>query len=683
MGIYRDLRPWAYLGGLLLAACSGDGGSPLPDWGTKPGPGDNGANGSGADGSISSGDGDSTQGDGDGDPNPDGDGGLSEGPIPLLGNTHGSHVWATFCKDQPDSAQLPQDPRRLVRPGVNDGKAVLFNAYWVDCHEGAKPEDAPPQDCGEYRRRVARAEAAMEGGRMVFFGGDKNDAILTFSADSYNDLWRKWGFQARPKDFDEIAAERWGMPLGKKRNPYPLKGEDPNKTNGGSGQLPVALTQLRDENGTYSGKIGMHCHWCHSGKAGDESDGPGLGALYGSGNPLAEIGALFGDYWPGFPIAANKVRGSGDILLYPAIAALDFDRWGRLNESLLAAPSQGSVDYPAWWNMGHRTRRFHDGSFAMDNARPVMGFFMPIATGSGLGNIFAGREWIEQHDQDVNLWVEAMPSPAYPGPIDKDLAEEGAVIFHTKNLWAYRNAPAPEGGNGSCASCHGAYSPRYANDPEFLDRPDLEGIAAYIAPLEVIGTDPARASSLSPRLQETLKFSWWGYGEPDKQGKCFGVPELPGYLAPPLYGIWASAPYLHNGSVPTVYEVLKPSARPEIWKRMSRLVPSEWPTGAAGYDTDLKRAYDHEKLGWKYESFECGERAGSVYDCTKEKPEESPAGNLWFTWNLEFAPMSWEQLEERKVYNTHKYSQGNQGHEFGDALSDRERMAVIEYLKTL
>ncbi len=672
----QRLGLWACVGLGFLSACGANG--------------NNGRPGSDKDLTVdedpeSTGDGDARAkpngGDGDNSDDVHGDGD-AEGPPPLLGDTRGGHVWASFCKDQPDDAPLPVDPRRLVVPGANEGKAVLFNAYWVDCHEGASAEDAPPLDCGEYRKRVARAEANMDGGRMVFFGGDQTDAILTFSAASYNDLWRKWGFKERPKDFDEIAAERWGMPLGPKRNPYPLAGEDPNKTQGGSGQLPVALTQLRDADGIYTGKIGMNCHWCHSGKVGEESDGPGLGALYGSGNPLVEIGSMFGDYFPNFPIAANKVRGTGDILLYPAIAALDLDRAGHYNGSLISAPSQGSVDYPAWWNMGHRTRRFHDGSFAMDNARPVMGFFMPIMTQSHMLDIFYGREWIEEHDQDVNLWAEAMTSPAYPGPIDEELAEEGAVLFHTKNLWAHRDAPAPEGGNGSCASCHGVYSPRFAADPDFLDQPELEGIAAYIAPLEVIGTDPARALSLNEGLKQTLSYSWWGYGTPEEPGKCFGVPETHGYLAPPLYGIWASGPYLHNGSVPTVWEVLKPSDRPALWRRWSRLVPSEWPTGAAGFDTDLKRAYDHEKLGWKYDVLECG-KAGTVLDCTPEPPETSSAGNLWFTWNLELAPMEWEQLEERKIYNTYKYSQSNQGHEFGDALSDAERMAIIEFLKTL
>ena len=46
-------------------------------------------------------------------------------------------------------------------------------------------------------------------------------------------------------------------------------------------------------------------------------------------------------------------------------------------------------------------------------------------------------------------------------------------------------------------------------------------------------------------------------------------------------------------------------------------------------------------------------------------------------------PLSDQQIENRKVYNTHLYSQGNQGHAFTAVLTDAERRALIEYLKTL
>ena len=40
-----------------------------------------------------------------------------------------------------------------------------------------------------------------------------------------------------------------------------------------------------------------------------------------------------------------------------------------------------------------------------------------------------------------------------------------------------------------------------------------------------------------------------------------------GYVAPPLDGIWASAPYLHNGAVPTLWHLFHADQRPTVWQR--------------------------------------------------------------------------------------------------------------------
>src|SRR6188474_2526909 len=52
--------------------------------------------------------------------------------LPLLGSARGGHVWNTYCEGKDDEALLPVDPRSLVQPGVNEGKAAHFNAFWVD-----------------------------------------------------------------------------------------------------------------------------------------------------------------------------------------------------------------------------------------------------------------------------------------------------------------------------------------------------------------------------------------------------------------------------------------------------------------------------------------------------------------------------------------------------------------------
>ena len=99
-------------------------------------------------------------------------------------------------------------------------------------------------------------------------------------------------------------------------------------------------------------------------------------------------------------------------------------------------------------------------------------------------------------------------------------------------------------------------------------------------------------------------------------------------LLPPLDGIWITAPYLHNGSVPTLEALLNSSERPTYWSR--------------DYENPQ---YDYENIGWKYTEHE---KPGSAV-----------------------------------IYNTGLKGYGNYGHYFGDVLTAPERKAVIEYLKTL
>ncbi|MCE9532627.1 MAG: c-type cytochrome [Planctomycetes bacterium] len=177
----------------------------------------------------------------------------------------------------------------------------------------------------------------------------------------------------------------------------------------------------------------------------------------------------------------------------------------------------------------------------------------------------------------------------------------------------------------NCVSCHGTYGENstYPNK---------------IVPLDEIGTDPKRYEGITPTFADYYNQSWFA----KEQDGWFssGYQALPsrGYQAPPLDGIWATAPYFHNGSVPTVYHVLNSKKRPTMLTR--------------SFKTD-EADYDKVKLGWKYRELEDG-----------------PA--------VEIKP-----IERRKIYDTRLPGRGNGGHTFGDHLTEEERMAVIEYLKTL
>jgi hypothetical protein len=115
---------------------------------------------------------------------------------------------------------------------------------------------------------------------------------------------------------------------------------------------------------------------------------------------------------------------------------------------------------------------------------------------------------------------------------------------------------------------------------------------------------------------------------------------FPGYVAPPLDGIWATAPVLHNGSVPTLELVIDSSRRPKYWRRVD-------------YDSTH---FDQDALGWPYHDLD-----------------------LDWVGGADGLP----EADRKHVYDTTRLGYDNGGHPFGDHLTGDERRAVLEYLKTL
>jgi hypothetical protein len=103
--------------------------------------------------------------------------------------------------------------------------------------------------------------------------------------------------------------------------------------------------------------------------------------------------------------------------------------------------------------------------------------------------------------------------------------------------------------------------------------------------------------------------------------------------------------------------------------------------------------YDFDKLGWKHDVITCGDGGSGIpyYSCQPE--QDLPAelnwikdtlagGLLWPTW-LVPPPLDTQGLEARMIFNTNYYSKKNRGHEWTRVLTDQERHALLEYLKTL
>ncbi len=654
---------------------------------------------------------------------------------PLLDRAKNRAPMVAFCEgpngDQPrpDDTPLPVDPRRLVNDYLNKpGYAAFFNASWIDVHKAAGFRAAPkqyPTTCGEFR------QDASEGKQFLY---SRNMFFLLGNASAYENLWKVWGLDAKPADFEQEVIDRYGFSEAPFRNPYPKAGEDPAATNGGTGQLPLGLVQGVDEtSGQYKGQITISCGACHDSILGTKEDGlgwyPGRGSdkfdasLFGSelsqagsdGSSMAGAAAF-----AAIPFPFSAGRGLSDAFGLIDVLGATFDM-----ETLDPSPgaevfpghgSAGQVQTPNWWNASHRSRMFLQGELSRDNTRVSMALAV-----ANLDRPGSATKAMEPKFDQVKVFLDSLSPPRYPKPIDEKLAEEGAVLFHEKNLWAdghNADIPQEQGGNGSCSSCHGVYAPRYANDPDYLPDPRLKGIEANIVPINTILTDPARTNLASEPFRKAWNTSWWGYDDlnpewtPEGQGqrgttlqralndyspadsRLSGpnkwTHEPTGYEAPPLYGAWASAPYLHNGSVPTIRDLLRPSERPAVWRR-----PLTKPAASGivqGLDASFA-GYDFSKLGYRYEKVPCNDQGVDVpvVPCS---PKASPlsvvqgtigkylGSSLWLAYQSA-PPMDENDRQRRMIYNSNEYSLGNGGHVFARSLSDHEVDAILEYLKTL
>jgi mono/diheme cytochrome c family protein len=259
------------------------------------------------------------------------------------------------------------------------------------------------------------------------------------------------------------------------------------------------------------------------------------------------------------------------------------------------------VDTPPWWRVKKKAGHFYNGMSRGDH-RGTMMFASSLCIDSA-----AQASAMLDYFADIRAYLESLEPPKYPRAIDPVLAEQGQALFEC-----------------NCAGCHGTYDP----DPAKETFPNL------LIPLEVIGTDPLLGDLASGEVKTMVDWynkSWYGTITQLVVDQPFV-----GYTAPPLDGIWATAPFFHNGSVPTLELVLDSSKRPKYWRRQN-------------YDSTN---IDWDALGWVWEPLAYGQSG-------------APVG------------------EAKHVYDTTILGHGNGGHTFGDHLSDDERKAVLEYLKTL
>lgn len=260
------------------------------------------------------------------------------------------------------------------------------------------------------------------------------------------------------------------------------------------------------------------------------------------------------------------------------------DAFGLLSAALLNRPQPyAPIKFGLVWNIDQRTWVHWDGNTNSPIARNLLA---SLGLGAPLHGKHADLDFATVKRQtDLS---ESIRPPKYPFALDRAAAKRGAANFESK-----------------CASCHGG--------PESDKR--LYSIAE-------VGTDPHRAELFTEKQAEGFnkflaELEAVGY-EPPKE---FGVRSTGRYFAATLGGVWARSPYLHNGSVRTMQELLTPPAQ---------------------------RAKTFHRGSQEYDPNQMGYTDAGVY-----------------------------------LFDTAGNGNSNSGHDYGTKLSAEQKRELMEYLKTL
>jgi hypothetical protein len=265
----------------------------------------------------------------------------------------------------------------------------------------------------------------------------------------------------------------------------------------------------------------------------------------------------------------------------------------QFNWDLAALPAServGAADFPSLWNQQPREgMHLHwDGDNTSVDERNLS-----AALGAGVTPVTVDHASLKR----IRDWIWTLPPPKYPFAIDQTLATRGASIYAQY-----------------CIDCHA--------DARFREGVKTGARVGLITPIDEIGTDRHRLDSY------TAVFADNQYGlYPDSTYRFSHFRKTDGYANQPLDGIWARAPYLHNGSVPTLRALLDaPAARPTVFYR-----------------------------------------GNDVYD-------QVDGGFVWTMPALDGRTFS--------RYDTSIEGNGNGGHLYGTSLPPDDKRALVEYLKT-
>jgi len=302
----------------------------------------------------------------------------------------------------------------------------------------------------------------------------------------------------------------------------------------------------------------------------------------------------------GYERFATAIKATGDKIITEVVGANSADKIAAVlaahrnrddlswvDEPMLDIPEEVvPTDVPAWWLLKKKSAMFYTAVGRGDFARISMASSVLTMKDS-----MTARE-IDNNFVDVIAYIKSLEPPQYTGAVDNAKAAEGETLF-----------------NQNCSGCHGTYgdTPTYPN---------------LLVDVSFVKTDP---SLLDANFGYGGFVDWYNSSWFDQEPNAAQLVPGNGYVAPPLDGIWATAPYLHNGSVPTIEALLNSEIRPVFWKKTGN--------------------YDHVSLGHGFQV----------------EPSKT----------------------DSHTYDTNLVGYGNMGHTFGDRLTQVERMQIIEYLKTI
>jgi mono/diheme cytochrome c family protein len=187
----------------------------------------------------------------------------------------------------------------------------------------------------------------------------------------------------------------------------------------------------------------------------------------------------------------------------------------------------GNSDMQTVWNLQARERIRSPAPLHWDGLNTSI---REVVISSALGDGMVAREFDSDSVRRIETYLRELPPPPSPHRPDPAAVERGRTLYAAQ-----------------CAACHAPDGAR----------------TLTVIPAAEVGTDSQRVHMWTETARDTYNNYREGY---DWDFKAFR--KVSGYVAEPLAGAWLNAPYLHNGSVPTLRDLLmQPAERPVTFVR--------------------------------------------------------------------------------------------------------------------